>query len=127
MTNDNSAERYARLTEGLFNKTNDNSLVWSSSLIYDGFETSLAGRVVTLSKIDKPRGSAPDYEIKILKISDYEMVDSFRDTSLADYGSPSNGDYSTYYQMMKAMYEKISRQLSGADTALDEILKELGS
>ncbi|WP_156367696.1 hypothetical protein [Brevundimonas sp. Leaf363] len=124
MSEADSLDKYAALVELLFEKSDTDQIKWSESIM-GGFEAPLAGKILAISKIDKPTGSAPDYEIRILRSNDYQLIDSFRDVTLSDYGVPPFGPFTTYYQSMKYIYEKIARRLSGADQALSDILAEL--
>jgi hypothetical protein len=110
------------LVDALYEKTSAKSLVWEKTSANGTFQVAVGGRPIQLYKIK--RGSAVDIYVDVYN-SDGDKVDSFSDPDLS--GTPKDPRYSSYFELMSSLFDLVSRQASGADKVLDDILKDLGS
>jgi hypothetical protein len=125
MTDQVTIKKYRKLVDSLYLKTDSGEISWEESIIFDGFDVRLGQNMVNFNVV--PTGqTVPDYEIKVVRGSDFLVIDSFRDTNLHDDGIQPAGGFSTYFRLMEAMYSMIQRKISGSDEVLDDLLNNLG-
>lgn len=124
MSADAVVTKHRALSEQLYEKTEGGRLKWSESVLVSGYEVQLGDHIITISS-SPGEFESEDYTIQVLSRG-YDVIDSFMDNDvLAEGVKPKVGSFSGYYPMFRAMYRMIQRQVSGADIALDDVLKSL--
>ncbi|MCE7030112.1 hypothetical protein [Jiella avicenniae] len=113
-----SLDRYRRLAALLKNKTEDGSLSWSLAGDQSVLQSNISGYTLQLSESDGDRGSI--YTVDIFN-KDGDIIDSFNDEDI----DKDDLYAQNFYGMMRETFHAAKRKASGADRALDEILKSL--
>lgn len=117
---DPAKTKLADLTRALHEKTRDGEIIWAKTSLDGVFAASLGNYTIRIAE-EPGQSSQSDIVIRIFNL-DGTIADTFSDVTLS--GVPIDG-YSGYYDFMVELYNYVSRQASGADKAVDEILKML--
>lgn len=115
--NKETREKWRRVLTGLRTATDSQKISWDATAEDSAFITSLGNHVILLER------QVDDRSFKyIIKLQDGfgELIDEFDDDDL-DFDS---SDY-VHYRILANLYLKINRQVSGADSAINEVLAEL--
>lgn len=115
--NEETKAKWRRVLTGLRIATNSQKISWDRTAVESTFITSLGAHVILLER-QEGEGSSK-YTIK-LQDAFGELIDEFDDEDL-DAGSFDEN----HYAAMSNLYLKIRRQISGADSAINEVLVEL--
>lgn len=114
--------KYRALTEKLYERTIAKKLKWR----YEGEDRSvwvrLAGQTILLS-ISSNDDFEPLCSLSIQN-NEGEFLEGFNDENLGPE-KPAIGNFLNWYLLMEAMFQMAKRQATGADEALDNILREL--
>jgi hypothetical protein len=124
MADEVAIRKYRKLSVSLYKRTEDGSLSWEQSIVLDGYDAYFGDKVVNIALIETGL-EAPDYQISIVDRENYEPVDKFRDIDIHDPSARDVGGFPNYYKLLEALYNMISRRISGADQAIDNILDQL--
>lgn len=124
MADEIAIAKYRRLVMSLYKRTEESSMDWEASIIMEGYDAFVGEKVINLTMISNG-SSAPDYQINILNRTDYSIVDTFKDVDIHEDVVGNLYGYPTYYRLMEALYNIIKRRVSGADAAIDALLKDL--
>ena len=115
--NDETKAKWSRVLTGLRNATDAKKISWDRTAVDSAFITSLGRHVVLLEK--QEGDNSTKYTIKLQ--DDFgDLIDEFDDEDL-DVGSFDNDNY----KKLSNLYLKIRRQISGADSVIDDVLVEL--
>lgn len=109
--------KWRRVLNGLHTATVEQKITWDRTAIETAFVTALGSHVILFERLEDDRKVT--YVIKLQDLFG-ELVDEFDDTDL-DVGLFDN----VFLEKMDALHLKIKRQMSGADSAIDEVLTEL--
>lgn len=116
--------KHRMLAETLYSMTVSRKLEWKSDEWISGFATVIGNHVVGID-FSSGQFEENDYHVKIYD-QVYSEIDSFSDTDISEPDTrPSVGDFKNHYLLLDALYRTVRRQVSGADDALDSILKAL--
>lgn len=117
-----AVKKYRSLVEKLYEQTISKRIKWhyesGDRLVW----TRVAGQTVCIEM-----SSNNDFEpLCSLRIENAEgdYLEGFNDESLGPE-KPRVGNFANWYLIMEATFESAKRQATGADEALDNILKEL--
>jgi hypothetical protein len=112
-------EKYGQIVDRLVARTSRREIEWRETAHPEQFQVSFPNYSLTLQQRTRRDGSV-DYIISIINASG-TTVDTFTDEQVdATVGGK-------YFQAMGELFEQARRQALGADEALDQVLKELGS
>lgn len=114
---DETKAKWRRVLTGLRIATDSKKISWDRTAVESAFITSLGIHVILLEKQEDD--SSNKYTVKLQDQSG-ELVDEFDDEDL-DAGLFDN----EHYAKLSNLYLKIRRQISGADSAIDDVLVEL--
>lgn len=118
-----NVEKHKRLVERLHSRVLLKTIEWTP----DEFEpeimqTNINGYVVELRRGNNENGEP--LIILVIRDSDGKAIESFSDEDLIGEAT-SNSEYSSYWSMMDDLLTRATRQASGADKAIDDILEFL--
>jgi hypothetical protein len=122
MSQANLKEKYRKLVLLLFQKTNQNSILWSYNEFENRPATEVAGRVIYLD--ESINNSGEPIVTVVIENSDGNKIEAFDDEFIGNL-KPDISGYSSYYEVMVALRENAIRAATGADADLDAILDEL--
>lgn len=111
------------LIETLYNQTMDGKVKWAT-----GFDKSTVSSNITDYQVELSEESSSGFENDIrctIYDSGGDQIDTFTDTYFKGY-QPSILGISSYYYLMQTLLEAARRQASGADAAIESLLKALG-
>jgi hypothetical protein len=114
-------EKFARLCDSLWVKTTEKKVPWrfeGSTITFD-----VGNNVFFIRKTSNSNGDDL-YVVNLLNNSG-AVLEAFDDETLHDMRPSSNFD--TYYRLLEALFERAKRQATGADEALDDLLRKLDS
>lgn len=114
--------KYRALIETLYDQTRSKKLKWKWESDDRSVWMRLAGQTLSIEM-----SSNSDFEpLCALKIenSQGEYLDGFNDENLGPE-KPKVGSFVNWYLIMEEIYAMAKRQATGADEALDNILREL--
>lgn len=114
---DETKAKWRRVLTGLQLATNEQKISWDRTALESAFVTSLGNYVILFEKHEEDNSAK--YTIK-LQDGFGELIDEFDDADL-----DGNSFGSQYFGVMSNLHLKIRRQISGADSAIDEVLAEL--
>lgn len=113
-------ERLADLTNAIIRRTVDRAITWEKTSIDGIYATSIGNYVVHISELPRSAGD-PDYCITLY--NGYgEVIDKFVDPDLVGYDAPG---YDGFFSAMQSLYQSAAQQASGANEAIDDILRIL--
>jgi len=114
--------RLADLTNALIAKTDDGTINWDKTSIQGLYSSNLGSYVVNIDQISDGV-NVPDYRISLYnQFGDF--IESYKDTDLS--GLRAHG-YDGFFAAMESLYHTAARQASGADKAIDDIIRFLNS
>ena len=116
--------KYRKLIESLYKKTESGELSWEESILFGGFETRVGDKIILYGLVHTG-ASVPDYEIKIARAGDMNILESFRDVDIHNEGASDVLGFPTYFRMMESMFNSIQRKLSGVEDILDDLIDQL--
>lgn len=111
------SEKWILVAEKVIELTNSGQLTWKETPSIQSFQTKVGTQIIEIS--EEPIGNRHNYEFKIFD-KNGNIVDAFTDTDLANVPTYSNWEY-----RLQQMFRLIRRRLSGAEDALDALIKEL--
>lgn len=121
-----SIVKQRQLVETLYDLTSRKRIAWEKSSYRYGFDAEIGSSTINLTS-SPGEFDENDYTIKIFN-DDHEEVDAFSDIDINEPDlSPNVGEFRNYYHLMETLFRSVKRQVSGADQALDEVLKALKS
>ncbi len=112
-------EKQTKLAKMLYRVTKNGNLKWGETSNENKVQTTVSKHVIQLEKHTRSRGEF-DFIITVINKSG-TIIDQFDDNTIGVEGS----DYTDMYTEYKELWGIITRKISGADEALDEILKGL--
>jgi hypothetical protein len=118
-----TVKKYRSLIDVLYEKTTKKSIKWRYEASDRSVWVKLAGQIIVLTG-----SSNSDFEPLcnlVITNSDGDLLEGFSDENLRG-DQPKTALFSDWYSFMTALFEMAKRQATGADEALDNILKELG-
>jgi len=121
MTN-SSLQKLAEMTTVLLKKTKSREIIWETTSIEDTYATSLGNYTIHIYEHPGSAGQTDIY-IQIYNNSGHP-IDQFSDVTLSGLGIDTPG-YDGFFSIMSELFLLAARQASGADEAVDEILKLL--
>lgn len=112
-------EKQAQLAQMLYRATMSGKLQWRETSRQESVQTTINKYVIQIER--RPReGGEYDFIINVINKAG-DTIDTFDDNSIK-----ANSEYTEMYSNYMILWSKIKRTLSGADAALDDILKDLG-
>lgn len=115
--NEETKAKWRRVLVGLRIATDNQKIKWDRTAVEHAFITSLGDHVILLEK--QWDDQSTKYTVKVQDISG-DLIDEFDDADIET--GPFENDR---FAAMANLYLKIRRQISGADSAIDEVLSEL--
>jgi hypothetical protein len=119
-----TVEKHRALAEKLYALTIEKKLVWKVDDWINGYVSPIGDHIINLN-------SAPgefddnDYFVRILT-NGYDEIDAFSDVDISrTEDRPVVGNFDNHYLLLQSLYRTVKRQISGADNALESILKDL--
>lgn len=116
-----SLSKYAKLIDMLLLKTKEAKVGWD----FDNGRSTVTvwnGDVLLTLKRNSDENFEDVYSLSLINRAGV-FLESFSDTHLD--GIPTNDDYASYFVKMRDLYELAKRQATGADKALDDLMKAL--
>lgn len=113
--------RLAELTNAIVSKTDDGTVNWERTSVEGVYGATLGNFVIHVSEELRPRSTDADYTITLYD-SYGEVIERFSDPDLS--GQTAEG-HSGFYASMRHLYRSAAQQASGANEAIDAILKIL--
>jgi len=114
-------DKYRKLVELLYKKTNEGNIKWSEDEVDDSFNVSLGQSRV---EVDSTTDENDDPIIIVRVYADGKMTERFDDNDIKGI-RPSIPGYDSYYKLMSETYKMAQRTSTGADIVLDGIIQEL--
>ncbi len=108
---------WRRLLAGLRNATNAQKINWDRTAVESLFIASLGNHIILLEKQELQKSTK--YVVKLQDIEG-DLIDEFNDTDIEEDVFDNR-----QFQILENLHLKIRRQISGAETALSEVLAEL--
>ena len=115
--NSETKSKWRRVFAGLSLATHEQKISWARTALETAFVTSLGNHVILFEKQEDDEEI--NYVVKLLDDVG-ELVDEFDDRDIEE-----DLFENAYFSKMANMYLKIRRQVSGADSAIDDVLVEL--
>jgi hypothetical protein len=116
---DSSISKLSELTQALMRKTKDGELAWERSSMDKVYVTRLGPYTIQIS--EEPGENFDDIVIRLYDEKG-DIVDTFSDVTFQGFNIEG---YSGYFELMSELHKLASRQASGADKAVDDILRLL--
>lgn len=117
-----TVKKYRTLIDVLYERTKSKSVKWRYEASDRSVWVRLAGQIISLTA-----SSNDDFEPLcklVITNSDGDFLEGFNDENLRG-DQPKTALFNDWYTLMASLFEMAKRQATGADEALDNILKEL--